>query len=141
METTNKYPEKLYIGEKDGKRIYLTSPSWDCGWYWGFGYLGNRYCHYHVSTLMSNTNLHDGFKSHFGDSFIVKDDKDIWTISELFVTFYSLKASAEINVRGGSHISENPCCELIKNKDEAKRINKVLMPAIFDEIYKILLKY
>jgi hypothetical protein len=23
----------------DGELIWLEAPSWDCGWYWGFGYV------------------------------------------------------------------------------------------------------
>lgn len=52
-------------------------------------------------------------------------------------TFYALKETAEVLGRGGSHYTNNPISELIKNADEVKRINEVIMPALFDEIYKI----
>lgn len=40
-----------YFGtvKKDKDRIALYAPTFDCGWYWGFGYLGNKNCHYHLS--------------------------------------------------------------------------------------------
>lgn len=143
---------KIKLGVVDNKNIYLSPPSWDCGWYWGFGYLGNKDCHYHVDGLKKIetynyeakvwvyefVNLYDGFKKHFGDTFIVKNDSDIWKLAELFETFYSLKNIAEVYNRGGSHLSSNPCADLIKNSDEVKRINVVLLPAIFEEIYNIL---
>ncbi len=139
MDKQPTYP-KIFMGRNENNsRIYLTPPSWDCDWYWGFGYLGNSRCHYHVDGLTTqNLNLFDGIKKHFGDSFVLKTDADIWKFCELMQTFYSLKEAAEILGRGGSNYTSNPCAELIKNPDEVTRINQVLLPAIFAEIYKLL---
>lgn len=139
MKTT-KFQNRIKLGQVDSESIYLYAPSWDCGWYWGFGYLGNSNCHYHVSGLEKDVNLFDGLVKHFGDSFIVKNEKDIWTLAELFKTFYVLKETAEVLGRGGSHMSTNPLANVIKNPDEVKRINEVLMPQIFDCIYELLTK-
>lgn len=153
MKTLSNYPAKVFIGKRDGERIYLSAPSFDCGWYWGFGYLGNKNCHYHVDGLTKHekynsekkvweyefTNLYDGFKKHFGDTLIV-NDSDLWTLCELFKTFYTLKECAEVLGRGGSHYTNNPCKDIIINKQETERINNVVLPEIFEEIYKILLK-
>lgn len=130
------YP-KIKLGIVDGDPIYLSPPSWDCGWYWGFGYLGNKNCHYHIDGLSKDCNLFDGFKKHFGESLKI-DDKNLWILAELIQTFYSLKETAEVLGRGGSHYTTNPIADLIKNTDEVKRINEVVMPALFEEIYKIL---
>jgi hypothetical protein len=152
MNTLSNYPKKIYIGENDGEKIYLSAPSWDCGWYWGFGYLGNINCHYHIDGLTKNesyntekkvweyefTNLFDGFKKHFGKTLIVRDSQ-LWTLCELFNTFYALKETAEVLGRGGAHYTTNPCADLIKNVDEVKRINEIVLPQIFEEIYKILI--
>ena len=134
-------PKKVLIGKVDNENIYLSAPSWDCGWYWGFGYLGNKNCHYHVSGLNAheNINLYDAFKKHFGDSLTI-NDRELWTICELFKTFYALKETAEVLGRGGSHYTTNPIASLIINKKEVKRINEIIMPELFSEIYKILLK-
>ena len=51
VKTEIKWTEKIALGKVDGNTIYLSSPSWDCGWYWGFGYLGNKDCHYHIDGL------------------------------------------------------------------------------------------
>ena len=148
----SEYPSKIYIGERDGEKIYLSAPSWDCGWYWGFGYLGNKNCHYHVDGLTKHesydfdskvwkyefTNLFDGFKKHFGNSLIVRDSQ-LWTLCELFKTFYTLRETAEVLGRGGSHYTNNPCKDVIINTDEVTRINTVVLPAVFEEIYKILI--
>lgn len=138
MKTVN-YP-KIKIGIVDNENIYLSPPSWDCGWYWGFGYLVNKNCHYHVDSLTRNENvdLYDAFKKHFGKSLIVRDSQ-LWTLVELFKTFYILKETTEVLGRGGWHYTTNPVKEIITNKEETKRINEIVLPAIFDAIYQILI--
>ena len=131
--------KRVCLGKVDGRSIFLSPPSWDCDWYWGYGYLGNKDCHYHVSGLMKESNLFDGIKGHFDSgTFILKEEKDIWTFAELFATFYSLKETAEVLGRGGSNYGFNPCKGIIENKQEVKRINEVVLPEIFKEIYKLL---
>lgn len=131
------FPQKTFLGTVDNESIYLTAPSWDCGWYWGFGYLGNRNSHYHVDGLMDDkTNLDDGFKKHFGDSFLIKES-DIWVFAELFKTFYILKETAELFGRGATYTG-NPIRDIILNTSEVERINTIVLPAIFSEIYKVI---
>jgi hypothetical protein len=137
MKTLKEYPKKTLLGIVENEKIYLSAPSWDCGWYWGFGYLGNNNCHYHVDGLMKDKNLRDGLIEHFGKTFIVRNSQT-WVIAELFTTFYSLKETSEVLGRGGSHLTANPCSEIIKNVDEVKRINETVLPSIFDAIYTIL---
>jgi hypothetical protein len=151
MRTLSTYPS-LYIGMNNDEKIYLSAPSWDCGWYWGFGYLGNRNCHYHVNDLNKHeeynfekkcfeyefTNLFDGFKKHFGNTLIVRDSQ-LWILCELFKTVYSMKESAEVFGSGGSHYTTNPAKDIILNKEITDRINGIILPALFEEIYKILI--
>lgn len=129
--------KKYTMGIVDGERIQLSPPSWDCGWYWGFGYLGNRNCHYHLDGLNKDKNLYDALKEHFGDSLTIKE-KDLWTFCELIATAYSLKEAAEVLGRGGAHYTTNPCKDIIINKAETDRINSIVLPAIFDQIHLIL---
>lgn len=135
-----KFPAKIFIGKRENENIYLSAPSWDCGWYWGFGYLGNKNCHYHVNGLAKkeNTNLAYAFKKHFGKSLIVRSSQ-LWVLCDLFGAFYTLKDAAKVLAKGGSHYTTNPCEEIIKNKEEVTRINFVVLPKIFEEIYKILI--
>ena len=136
MKTLRDY-NKMPLGENDGETIFLSPPSWDCGWYWGFGYIGNKNRHYHIDGLSKGKNIHDGMIEHFGDSLRIRPS-DVWTFAELMQTFYTLKESAEVLGRGGSHITSNPCASVIINKAEADRINNEVLPAVFDEIYRIL---
>ncbi len=139
MKTT-KFDKKIRLGKVHSENIYLSAPSWDCGWYWGFGYLGNNNCHYHVDGMNKDKNLYDAFIEHFGNTFIVKEEKDIWTLCELFKTFYVLKDTCEVLGRGGANYTTNPLSDIIKNTEEAKRINEDVMPQIFDKIYELLIK-
>ena len=137
-------PAKFYMGNRDGERIYLSRPSFDCNWYWGFGYLGNRNCHYHLNgvTEGKNINFRDAVLAHFGDSFVIKDERDVWTFSEIVLTIYTLKDTAELFHLGGSHMTTNPDAATLKAKGEwLTEINEVLIPRQIEELYKILLKY
>ncbi len=128
------------------ERIYLTSPSWDCGWYWGFGYLGNKDCHYHLSGYANgrNINMYDALLADYdlnptllGNANTFGSYPRLWKFCELVKTAYTLKETAEVLGRGGSHYSENPRKDLIINTEEVERINKVVLPAIFEEIEKL----
>ena len=150
MRTLSNYT-KILLGYNNNEPIYLSPPSWDCGWYWGFGYLRNKNCHYHVDGLTKietynseakvftteSVNLYDGFIKHFGNTLKVRKS-DLWTLVELFSTFYKLKETAEVLGCGGSNYTTNPAKDLIINTEEVTRINNVVLPQIFEEIYKIL---
>ena len=45
--------DKIYLGNTtEYGRLYLSKHSWDCGWYWGFGYIGNSRLHMHIDSLI-----------------------------------------------------------------------------------------
>ena len=121
----------------------LHAPSWDCGWYWGMGYLGHRDAHFHLDGVVKEhkTNMFDALKKEFSDTLTITNDADLWTFCELMETAYTLKETAEVFGRGGSHYAANPIAGLIKNTGETKRINEVVLPAIFDQVAIILNKY
>lgn len=145
MTPTTQWTDKYYMGRVAGKRIYLSAPSWGCGWYWGFGYLGNNNCHYHLDGIDRTKNLYAALIEHFNEGFIFTVNIEespysnkLWVFCELVKTAYCLKETAEVLRRGGSHFTTNPCCELIKNEEEVKRINEVVLPAIFDKLDALL---
>lgn len=136
MTKNTLWTDNFLLGKVDGENIYISAPSWDCGWYWGFGYLGNKNLHYHLSGLSEKhkKNLFDAIKDEFGDTLTIKDDQKLWLFCELMQTAYTLKETAEVLGRGGSHYTSNLHAELIKNPEEVKRINEKVLPAIFDTI-------
>ena len=39
-ETKKVFNKNNYLlGKRNGVKIWLVEASWDCGWYWGFGYI------------------------------------------------------------------------------------------------------
>jgi len=147
-----------------GEKMWLEEAKWDCDWYWGFGYIETYQqnlspekardisSHTHWDSAITGkqekynaekqaflpTEYHHKFNDHKEFKATTLTDKEDWTLSELMKTAYILKATAELYHMGSAHISENPCNSLIKNKEQEDHINKVLLPAIFQEIYKAL---
>ena len=140
----NIYPNTLFLGvNKYKENIYLYAPEWNCDWYWGFGYIGNNNLHTHLNWLSDkkNINLYDVLEEYFPNGWCITTMNDKWTFCEIIKTIYSLRSIAEVYNRGGSHYTNNPCSELIKNKTEYERINTILIPELIDEMYKLLLKH
>lgn len=138
-------PKVLFGHKLDGEVIYLDLPTWDCNWYWGFGYLGNRQCHYHLKTYKEeggfgkhrDIDMFEALKADYKLCPALADDNNLWKFCELVKTVYALLEVAEIFHRGGSHYSSNPCKDLLKSPEQYKHINEVLLPALFKEIDKI----
>lgn len=134
--------KQFYFGtDKETKeRIYLFKPSFDCGWYWGFGYLGNRNCHYHLDSYSKgrNIDMHSALTEDYDLNPLIK--KNLWVFCELVQTAYWLKKAAEVLGRGGAHYTNNPCKSVIVNKKETDRINNIVLPAIFNELSNLIEK-
>jgi len=133
------------LGEdEEGTKYWLEAPSWDCGHYWGFGY---------IETYMRNNSPQSsgGISSHeHAENFYSKwwgnDDsrlknttfteKEGWRIAELFKRFEILKKTAELFKTGGARVSGVD--KYMKNEKLATEINKVLLPKVMNEICEIL---
>ena len=137
----------LLLKDKQGVYHWLKEPSWDCGWYWGLGYVvtftNNR--HPQRSIDIKTHNFFD--KLYLDDEsgileFLHSDsplnDKERWQILGLMQSCYALKNIAEIFGRGGSNFSDNPCRNLIKDDEKVKDINEVVLPEMFMMIKSIL---
>jgi hypothetical protein len=150
---------------KDGTYYWLEAAQWSCSWYWGFGYI-ETYTNNQNPRASRDINSHQhwdsfitGKQEHYdinlralvlGSKYVhhlnehpefvdtVLTDEESWKLAELMKTFYILKETAEMYHTGGAHLTTNPCAKLLKNKRQEDRINKILMPALFAEIYKIL---
>ena len=163
--------EKVFFGDRkaDNVRIYLSKPSFDCGWYWGFGYLGNSREHYHLHeyaekdhhlkledgsfkllTEARNMSMYDALLEDYKLNPDILGPIDrltswkfnmyprLYTFCELALTAYALKEAAEVLGRGGSHMTKNPCAVIIKNPEEVKRINEIVLPTIFNQIAELI---
>lgn len=150
------YPEYVLLGEsKDFEgEVYLVVPEFQCGRYWGFGYLErwndriddiDFHSHLDYELNRQEFNWRDGMKALFtkedGTTGLIpalQNDNTLWRFCEVAQTIYTLKKTAEVLELGGSHITSNPCEELIQNAAEVDRLNTVVIPALIDELYKLL---
>lgn len=141
----------LGVGE-DGYKYYLESAHFDCGWYWGIGYIEsftNNHApahsksirtHSHFSTTIFERGMScfDTFKRTFPENPF--NDKEIWTICELMKTAYTALHYADMLYIGGSNITTNPMRDFImSNAEEYKRINESVIPALMNSLYEILM--
>lgn len=133
--------KRLLGKDSEGTSYYLADASWDCGWYWGYGYIQTRDSHQHADGKFYNEGNEYADTNIFTGGFLVEktfSEKDGWKLRELMATFYQLKKQAELVGRGGMNVTKNPLSEYLKDKAEADRINKVVLPKVFEEINKIL---
>lgn len=147
------YPTFTKLGTSshfDGD-VFIVRPTWDCGWYWGFGYLerwnarrGDIDFHTHIDSQFSENkkghrcNWYEGMQELLDQGDVFVDDHDRWKFLEIVKTIYNLKMTAEVLGRGGSHYAANPLSEEIKHHNEVRRINEDLIPKLIDEMYKTL---
>lgn len=155
-QSTHAFGKDIFLlgRDTDGTQYWLEKASWDCGWYWGFGYVetytNNRNpsksrdinSHQHIdSTFMGKMSNGDYVHNIYDCPLLAEvtfTKEEGWILSELFKSFYQLKQSAELFGRGSAHITKNPCSELIKNEDWSKQINHEILPLVFEKIYTIL---
>jgi len=162
------FGKKIYLlgVDKEGKNVWLEEPSWDCDWYWGFGYI-ERYTnnknpersrdilsHSHWdSEIVGIIDVWDEKKQKFVKSEYIhhlnenpnfKDtvltDDESWELAELMNSFYILSKTAELLKNGCSGVTDNLAKDTIKNVEFRDKINKIILPEIFKKIDKLLSK-
>ena len=145
-----------YLGVMDGEPAYLQEAEFDCGWYWGIGYVetftnkrqpersNDISMHTHFDYLMNSQrnqsggtmNWWDAFKNVFSTTLL--KDSEIWTVLEIMRSLYTARKYSDMLYRGGSYYASNPVAGTIQNIAEYGRINKVVIPALLENLYKIL---
>lgn len=140
-------PKKFYLGTDRREKFFLLRPEWECDWYWSLCQIvsNKTWTHLnhisHINPKCGDQCLFDQLKNTFGNSLSITDDHDLWTFTEIVQTLYTLRKSAEVFYRGGSHISENPDAKLLKCAIAVNKINNVLIPTQIKSLYEILSKY
>lgn len=160
------FEKDIYLLGEDqgGTKYWLEEPSFDCGWYWGFGYVetytyNNRpdlakdsASHQHIDGLLGQQTTYDFEKKCFvvGDYIHNLYDnplfakttftsKEGWKLSELFQQFYLLRKMADF-----AH-KELPGCNITTSpvdhgdmKNWYSKINNEMIPRITSAILEIL---
>lgn len=149
-QKSHAFKKDVYLlgADVDGIKYWLEAPSWDCDWYWGFGYIETYPrnispskakdvdSHTHANNFMSKWFTEwNGSKPILTEA--VFTDKEGWELSELFEQFYFLQSAAENFGRGKCHTSDTIAPNW-QNKPLSEKINKVLIPAVTKRILEIL---
>lgn len=145
---------KYYLlgADTNGTKYYLEEAHFDCDWYWGIGYVetftNNRnpvwsrdirsHEHFNRKFFHKGTSSFDAYKKEFPNN--PYTDTELWKILELMQTAYTMREYSDTLHIGGAHYTSNSCAEIIKNDAEYDRINKVIIPALMSELYKIMEK-
>ena len=123
---------KVKLGKIDNETIFIEKHKWDCDWYWGFGYIGNKSSHFHIDSLISSeTDVNKVFE----DTKI--SQSEWWIIRDLFIQAYALKKAAEVYRFGGHQTTVAGLTDIIKNANRATELNKDL-ERVLDLVWKFI---
>lgn len=166
-QVSKAFGKKIYLLgiDKEGYGVYLEEPKWDCGWYWGFGYIErytNKMHPERAKDIQSHSHWSGGvvgehdyydpksdswkktqYNHHLNDNPFMKatvlTDQESWKLAELMATFYNLSEAAKLFEKGASNISNlEEEREIIKRDAWAKEINEKILPEIFKLIDNLL---
>ena len=137
------------LGEdEDGIRYYLEEAHFDCGWYWGIGYIetftNNRQptrsvdimSHEHFNCKFMRGGYVDGYEKFFKKS--VLNRHEIYKLFELMECAYTLSKMAGICECRPDRVNDGTCYDYLKNQSEYLNIIKVKLPAVLADIYNLL---
>lgn len=133
----------FFIGvNHDGETVYITNFSWDCGWYWGGGYVqskkdGQMVSHQHFDGLFLNGGQITGARDAYLKRSLLTDEQ-WYRLCDLFKRFYAYKESAMSLHRGGAHITSRDAKVYEKDEALSKAMNKHIEDVIIREIRLLL---
>lgn len=155
------FGKQVYLLGIDANKIkyWLEAPRWECGWYWGFGYI-ETYEHNRKPSTAHDINSHQhadgkylpgnaaGTGEHYNDDDnlfsggFLKDttfnEADKWQLRELFAQFYHLKEQAAFYGRGGMHIATIETRHALIDKAQEHKINTQMIPMVIKNILQLL---
>ena len=147
------FGKDIYLlgADEEGTLYWLEEASFDCDWYWGFGYI-ESYTNNKHPELARDINSHTHYDSMIFKEGVCPEDfrkifvetpltnEEIWKLNELMKSFYTIRAYMDTIYRGSSNITINPCRDIIKNEKEWLRLKDEVLPSIFKEVYALLEK-
>lgn len=134
---------KIYLGNgANGEgQLYLEEHKFDCGWYWAFGYIGNRSLHMHISALIEHPEKYDpawtNVSRQFKSTWLTQGQW--WILRDLFISAYALKKAVEVYLHGG-HQTEAASAFRVLNSERAAEINGDLK-TLLDCIWTLLTEW
>lgn len=143
------FRKKIYLlgQDEEGTNYWMEEPTWDCGWYWSWGYV-ETYTNNRSPSNSRDINSHQHFDGLFleGDygrykKFFKKStltEQEQWRLLELMRTGYTLKRAAGLFEKGSSYVASNDCYDVIKDQALYEDIVKVKMPAVISAVCNLL---
>lgn len=131
----------IYLLGKDaeGNKWYMPEFSWDCDWYWGGGYVqsyGKNWGHFHFKEFL-NAYVVDNFRKFFVETPLT--DNEIYQLADLMNSFYVARKFSDLIYRGNSNFTGSiDTDDILKDEVEYRKINKEIIPALAQKIYKLL---
>lgn len=141
--------KNYFLGiNSNGDKMWLLAPSWDCGWYWGLGYI-NTYqqnwmpseardvlCSTHFDYVFPSSDI---FIDEFNDTPFTKNEK--WKIYEYMKELYILRKYSDMMHNNSAYTTTGS--KTLKGNEENyreyNRINSILIPNIWKELEAILI--
>lgn len=114
--------------------VYLEKHSWDCDWYWGFGYIGNKRCHFHIDSLINVPSDNVDVNTQFTDTWLNQDQW--WILRDLFIQAYAIKEAAYA-YRLGGHQTDNARSYRVSRKGMESMLNSDLS-TLLDTIWNLI---
>lgn len=153
-QTTKAFGKTIYLLgiDNEGTKYWLEEPSWDCDWYWGFGYIETytnndnpsmarditSHSHFKSMFIDGKGCIYDNFKNFFKETTL--SDNEIWLLCDYMKSFYTLREMAELMHNGCSWQTEKAKLDLLNDKELENKINKVMMAALFEKIKELFVK-
>lgn len=155
-ETRHAFGKNIYlIGTKNGVQYWLEEPTWDCDWYWGFGYVktytnnknpeiardSNSSQHFDIMFFDVYKNMNrtasDVFLEFFDETPFT--EKEVFQLLDLMQSFYTCRRMADMTHLGHSGYIATDANILLRDNDMYDKINRIMIPAIFKELKNILI--
>ena len=145
----NKFGTHYLLGEdENGIKYWLEEPTFNCGWYWGLGYIetftNNRQptrsvdirSHEHFDSKFMNYGYVGGYLNFFKKS--VLDRHETYRLFELMECAYTLSKMASMCERGSAWVSKNDRYDAIKDQNWYVEIIQKKLPAVISAICNLL---
>lgn len=133
---------RIFLGtiERCGQ-VYIGKHEWACDWYWGFGYLGNTRCHFHINSLIDHPVKHSPNWTDVTEQFDTTwlTQAQWWILRDLFIQAYAFRKAADCYVHGG-HQSALAEKYRFTSKRKAKMVNRDL-EKVLDTIWALLAEW
>ena len=145
----NKFGTHYLLGEdENGLKYWLEEPTFNCGWYWGLGYIhtftNNRQptrsvdimSHEHFDSKFMRNGYIQSYEQFFKKS--VLDRHETYRLFDLRECAYTLSKMAGICERGSGWISKNDCYYTLKDQNWYLEIIQKKLPTVISEICNLL---